>query len=154
MIKYTIEKHAVAFPSKVIARNGGEHIYNIQLTTATDNGAFVAKGDYVELDLYKEAAATAINAKIQDKASNGQWVVEITDNTDVLCVYNPALIAEDYNNQFKQESNFFMGPGEIGRGYGLHRGDILLCSDENFSGTPVKGAVITAIDAKKLKITA
>ena len=29
MIKYSIEKHAVAFPSKLVAQNGGEHIYNI-----------------------------------------------------------------------------------------------------------------------------
>ena len=28
MIKYSIEKHAVAFPSKLVAQNGGEHIYN------------------------------------------------------------------------------------------------------------------------------
>ena len=32
MIQMTIAKHAVAFPSKVLARDGGKHIYNIQLT--------------------------------------------------------------------------------------------------------------------------
>ena len=57
-IKYTIETHAVAFPSKLIAQNGGEHIYNIELTSDTDNGNLVAKGDFVGLDLYKEGAVT------------------------------------------------------------------------------------------------
>ena len=28
-IKYSIEKHAVAFPSKLVAQNGGEHIYSL-----------------------------------------------------------------------------------------------------------------------------
>ena len=42
MIKYSIEKHAVAFPSKLVAQNGGEHIYNITLTSDTDNGNLVA----------------------------------------------------------------------------------------------------------------
>ena len=27
-IKYEIEKHAVAFPSKLLAQNGGKHIYH------------------------------------------------------------------------------------------------------------------------------
>lgn len=51
----TIAKHAVAFPSKVLARDGGKHIYNIQLAEAAsayvDNGWFVGKGEFVELDL-------------------------------------------------------------------------------------------------------
>ena len=28
-IRYNIETHAVAFPSKLLAKNGGKHIYNI-----------------------------------------------------------------------------------------------------------------------------
>ena len=45
MIQVNIAKHAVAFPSKVLARDGGKHIYNIQLAEASgkfvDNGWFV-----------------------------------------------------------------------------------------------------------------
>ena len=44
-IKYSIEKHAVAFPSKLLAQNGGKHIYNIELATDTDNGNLVVKKD-------------------------------------------------------------------------------------------------------------
>lgn len=54
MIKYSIEKHAVAFPSKLVAQNGGEHIYNITLTSDTDNGNLVARGDFEDLDRYTE----------------------------------------------------------------------------------------------------
>lgn len=45
-ISYQISKHAVAFPSKLVAQNGGEHIYNITLTSDTDNGNLVARGDF------------------------------------------------------------------------------------------------------------
>ena len=45
MVQISIAKHAVAFPSKVLARDGGKHIYNIQLAEAAekfvDNGWFV-----------------------------------------------------------------------------------------------------------------
>ena len=30
MIQMTIAKHAVAFPSKVLARDGGKHIYRVR----------------------------------------------------------------------------------------------------------------------------
>jgi len=40
--------HAIAYPSKVLAQNGGAHIYNIELGAACDNGAIVKKGDFIE----------------------------------------------------------------------------------------------------------
>ena len=36
MIQVNITKHCVAFPSKVLARDGGKHIFNIQLAEAAD----------------------------------------------------------------------------------------------------------------------
>ena len=47
-IKFDIEKHAYAFPTKVLAGNGGEHILNIELTDATDNGVVMEVGAYLE----------------------------------------------------------------------------------------------------------
>ena len=70
-LKYTIEKHAVAFPSKALARNGGKHIYNIQLTADHDNGQLIGKGDFIHLDLYKEAAAPEFAGVILGQAANG-----------------------------------------------------------------------------------
>ena len=68
MIQVNIAKHCVAFPSKVLARDGGKHIFNIQLAEAADkfvdNGWFVGKGDFIELDLYKAAAPTSFEGKV------------------------------------------------------------------------------------------
>ena len=107
MIKYSIEKHAVAFPSKLVAQNGGEHIYNITLTSDTDNGNLVARGDFEDLDRYTEAAVTTFEGKIQKQAANGNWYVEVVDPGDALFVYMQAFIAEDWTNTWKKESNFY-----------------------------------------------
>ena len=36
MIQMTIAKHAVAFPSKVLARDGGKHIYKASISPLQD----------------------------------------------------------------------------------------------------------------------
>ena len=105
MIQVNIATHAVAFPSKVLASNGGKHIYNIQLAEAADktvdNGMFVGKGDFVELDLYKAAAPTKFSGKVVGKASNGNFYVEVVDPGDALFVYQVPMIEETYSNTFK-----------------------------------------------------
>ena len=77
MIQVNIAKHAVAFPSKVLASKGGKHIYNIQLAEASDkfvdNGWFGGKGDFVELDLYKAKAPTTFDGKVVGIAANGNY---------------------------------------------------------------------------------
>lgn len=151
-IKYAFDTHVVAFPSKVIASKGGKHIYNIQLATDTDNGNFIGKGDFVELDLYKEATVATISAKIVGKATNGHYYVEITADTDALFVYQEPLIAEEYSNAFKKESNFYNAKGDVVRAYELAKGDVVEVSAEAFDGTPTVGTEITAISDKKLKI--
>lgn len=151
-IRYTFEKHVVAYPTKVLAMYGGKHIYNIELSSETDNGMFVAKGDFVELDHYKEATAATITATVLGKGGNGGWYVEITDDTDALFVYEEPLIAEEYTNDFKKESNFYNEKGAVVRAYELAKGDVVEISAEGFDGAPTAGAKITAIAAKKLKI--
>lgn len=147
-IKYSIDKHAVAFPSKLVAQNGGEHIYNIQLTTAADNGNFVAKGAFLDLDLYEEAAVTTFEGTIVKQAANSHWYVEVTNPGDALFVYMQAFIAEDFTNRFKAESNFYNEAGEVVRGYALHKGDIVEISEEGFEGTPVAGATVSVANKK------
>lgn len=153
MIRYQIEKHAVAFPSKLVAQNGGEHIYNIQLSADCDNGNLVAKGNFIDLDLYEEAAVTEFKGVIQKKAANGNWYVEVVTPGDALFVYMPAFIAEEWTNKFKAEENFFNAAGEVVRGYALHVGDIFEVSAAGFTGTPEAGKTVT-VEAKKLKIAA
>ena len=95
MIKYTIDSHIVAFPSKLIAQTGGAHIYNIMLNADRDNGTLVGRGEFVETDLYAEAAVPKFAGRINEVAENGNYRIEVTAATDALFVYMPATIAED-----------------------------------------------------------
>lgn len=158
MVQISIAKHAVAFPSKVLARDGGKHIYNIQLAEAAgkyvDNGWFVGKGDFVELDLYKAKAPTTFEGKVVGVAGNGNYYVEIVTPGDALFVYNVPMIEETYNNNFKKESNYTNAPTQVVRSYELAVGDIIEISAEGFAGIvavndSVELKAITGITAAK-----
>lgn len=151
-INYNIEKHATGFPSKVLAQEGGKHIYNVKITTDTDNGNFVARGDYLSLDLYEEKDVETFTGIVREKAGNGNWYVEVVTPGDALFVYNKPLIAEEWTNSFKKESNFYNVAGEVVRAYELAVGDMLEISAEGFSGTPSEGANVTGISNKKATI--
>ena len=150
-IKYSIEKHAVAFPSKLLAQNGGKHIYNIELATDTDNGNLVKRGSFIDLDLYEEDAAATFEGVIQKQAANGNWYVEVVNPGDALFVYMQAFIAEEWTNKFKAESNFYNAAGDIVRGYELAVGDVFEVSAEGFTGTPEAGKTVS-VAAKKLVV--
>lgn len=149
MIQMTIAKHAVAFPSKVLARDGGKHIYNIQLAEAADkfvdNGWFVGKGDFIELDLYKAAAPTSFEGTVVGVAANGNFYVEVKSAENALFVYNVPMIEETYNNNFKKESNYTNAPTQVVRAYELAVGDIVEISKEGFAGN------VTVKDTVELK---
>ena len=150
-IKYSIEKHAVAFPSKLLAQNGGKHIYNIELATDTDNGNLVKRGSFIDLDLYEEEAATTFEGVIQKQAANGNWYVEVVNPGDALFVYMQAFIAEEWTNKFKAESNFYNAAGDVVRGYELAVGDVFEVSAEGFTGTPEAGKTVS-VAGKKLVV--
>lgn len=158
MIQVNIAKHAVAFPSKVLASKGGKHIYNIQLAEASDkfvdNGWFVGKGDFVELDLYKAVAPTTFDGKVVGIAANGNYYVEVVDPGDALFVYQVPMIEETYNNTFKKESNYTNAPTQVVRSYELAVGDIVEISADGFDGAvEVKDGVelkaVTGVTAAK-----
>ena len=144
MIKYTIDSHIVAFPSKLIAQTGGAHIYNIMLNADRDNGTLVGRGEFVETDLYAEAAVPKFTGRINEVAENGNYRIEVTAATDALFVYMPATIAEDWTNDFMKESNFFNGANTAVRAYSLVPGDVFEVSADAFDGTPVAGATVSA----------
>ena len=150
-IKYSIEKHAVAFPSKLLAQNGGKHIYNIELATDTDNVNLVKRGSFIDLDLYEEEAAATFEGIIQKQAANGNWYVEVVNPGDALFVYMQAFIAEEWTNKFKAESNFYNAAGDIVRGYELAVGDVFEVSAEGFTGTPEAGKTVS-VAGKKLVV--
>ena len=158
MVQFSIAKHAVAFPSKVLASNGGKHIYNIQLAEASgkyvDNGWFVGKGDFVELDLYKAKAPTTFEGKVVGVAGNGNYYVEVVNPGDALFVYNVPMIEETYNNNFKKESNYTNAPTQVVRSYELAVGDIVEISADGFDGAvavndSVELKAITGVTAAK-----
>ena len=158
MIQVNIAKHCVAFPSKVLARDGGKHIYNIQLAEAADkfvdNGWFVARNTFIELDLYSAKAPTSFEGKVVGVAANGNYYVEVVDPGDALFVYHVPMIEETYNNNFKKESNYTNAPKQVVRTYELAVGDILEISAEGFDGAvAVKDEVelkaITGVTAAK-----
>ena len=159
MIQMNIAKHAVAFPSKVLARDGGKHIYNIQLAEAADkfvdNGWFVGKGDFIELDLYKEAAPTSFAGKVVGVAANGNFYVEVKSAENALFVYQVPMIEETYSNTFKKESNYTNAPTQVVRAYELAEGDIIEISADGFAGKvaakdEVELKVISGVTAKQL----
>ena len=158
MIQVNIAKHCVAFPSKVLARDGGKHIFNIQLAEAADkfvdNGWFVGKGDFVELDLYKAVAPTTFDGKVVGVAANGNYYVEVVDPGDALFVYQVPMIEETYNNTFKKESNYTNAPTQVVRSYELAVGDIVEISADGFDGDvavadEVELKVVTGVTAAK-----
>ena len=149
-IRYEIEKHAVAFPSKLLAQNGGKHIYNVVLSTDTDNGNLIARGEWDSLDLYKEAAVTTFEGVVREQAANGNWYVEVTDPGDALFVYQQPVIAEEWTNTFKKTSNVFNAAGDRVRSYELAVGDVFEVSAEGFSKVPTKGAKIQSVTDKKM----
>ena len=152
MIQMNIAKHAVAFPSKVLARDGGKHIYNIQLAEAADkfvdNGWFVGKGDFIELDLYKAATPTSFEGTVVGVAANGNFYVEVKSAENALFVYQVPMIEETYNNNFKKESNYTNAPKQVVRTYELAVGDIVEISAEGFAG------VVAVNDSVELKAIA
>ena len=149
MIQVNIAKHAVAFPSKTLASLGGKHIYNIQLAEASDkfvdNGWFVGKGDFVELDLYKAAAPTSFEGTVVGVAANGNFYVEVKSAENALFVYQVPMIEETYSNTFKKESNYTNAPTQVVRAYELAVGDVVEISADGFSGD------IAVKDGVKLK---
>lgn len=158
MVQITIAKHAVGFPSKTLASSGGKHLFNIQLAEASDkyvdNGWFVGKGDFVELDLYKAKAPTTFEGKVVAVAPNGNYYVEVVDPGDALFVYNVPMIEETYNNNFKKESNYTNAPTQVVRSYELAVGDIVEISADGFDGAvavndSVELKAITGVTAAK-----
>lgn len=125
-ILYSIQTWPIGFPSKTLASSGGKHIYNITLAEDTPNGVFVGKGAWQELDRYAEAAAGTVTGKIQGKAANGNYYVEIVScDEGTLFVSQVPMIEEEWTKNFQKEENFYNKNGAEVRAYQLAPGDII-----------------------------
>ena len=148
-IKYTIESHAWGAPAKVLASEGGKHIYNVQISEDYDNTNFLARDEWLSLDLYSDKAATTFSGIVREQAANGNYYVEVVNPGDALFVYNVPIIEEEWTNSFKKESNFYNAAGDVVRAYELAVGDVLEISDAGFTATPTVGATVS-LSGKKL----
>ena len=148
MIKYTIDTHAVAYPSNMLAQEYGKHIYSLLLDKDTDNGCVVAKDAWQGMQYYSVKDSTGVEGVILEQAANGNWYVEITEPADGLFVYMVPVIEETFTRTFQKESNFFNPKGDIVRGYEMAKGDIVEISELGFVGTPAAGKKLTVTNRK------
>ena len=158
-IKFTIEKHHVCFPTKILSGQVGRTL-NMVIKTGTDNGTVVGKGAYVSFDQYETAAApSTFEGEILEQAADGNWYVEVKKidvNEPAILIYEVPVIAEqNYDSRFKALSNFFNEASSTRtktvRGYVLNVTDVYELSEDAFEGTPEKGKKVT-INGQKHKV--
>lgn len=144
--------HAWGAPAKVLASEGGKHIYNIEISSDVDNANFVAKGDFISLDLYEQEAATTFEGLIVDIAADGNYYVEVTNPGDALFVYTVPMSPYD-QKMLNDEKIFYNAEGEVARCYELAVGDIIEISEEGFDGDPAVGSAVSGFTGTKVKVT-
>lgn len=149
---YEIAKHATAFPSNVLAGEGGAHIFNVELATDTDNGSIIKLGAWKSLDLFEEAEATEFEGTIVEKMANGNYLVMVENAYDNVLVYNVPIGAYEWTNEWKKESILYNKAGQIARCFGLVKYDRFEVSAEGFEGTPEVGKKVNGVSAKKLVV--
>lgn len=149
-LRYSIEKHNVCFPTKILSSKVG-HTFNMVIKQDTDNGTVCGKGKYVSFDQYEVATApTAFEGEILEQAADGNWYVEVKKvdiNAPAILIYEVPEIAENYNSKFTAIENFFNAATSTDtktvRGYLLTVGDVYELSASAFTGTPKVGSKVT-----------
>lgn len=149
-IRYSMEKHTVCFPTKVLSERVGR-VLNMVISEDTDNGTVCGKGDYVSFDQYAVATApSAFEGEILEQAADGNWYVEvkkIDPNAPAILIYEVPTIAENYNSKFTSTANFFNEASaertKTVRGFVLGVTDVYELSADGFEGTPEAGKKVT-----------
>ena len=144
-IRYSIDTHNVAFPSKVRSGMCG-HTLNCYITEDTDNGELVGVTNWHGYDEYNVTTAPSDFAGvIRGKAANGHWYIEVTNagSTPTVFIHQPVIIAEDFTRSFTRESNFFNAAETVVKGYVLSVLDIIQESEVIFTGTPAENKTVT-----------
>lgn len=138
--------HIKSFPNKIASMMGNYgHVYNIILTSNTDNGELCSRGDYQSFDQYEQdvVTANAVEGVIRELMADGTYLVEITKlpATEVLYVYN-SPVSEYPEKEFQDESLLYNKAGEVAQGATLVIGDLFTLSDAAFTGNPVVGKAV------------
>lgn len=148
MVDYSLNAtHAEVFQSKLLAGNGGQHIYNLRLSANRDNGVIRGIGNYIAFDEYAEANAPAtFAAKIVGKSARGYWYVEVTEDADAVLVAEVPIFTSD-DVRFQDMKLWYNKSGETVRAYGLAKHDIFEVSKEAFTTTPTDASIGKAVSA-------
>ena len=77
-VKYVVESYPVAFPSNMLAAEGGAHMYSVELDSDCHNGGLISVGEWLSLDLFAEAEATTFEGTIVEKMANGNYLVLVS----------------------------------------------------------------------------
>lgn len=151
-----VTKHAVFFPSKILAENGGEHIFDVKLTSNMDNGTIIGRSTTWatgEFDVYTQAAApNGVAGIIQAQAANGNWYIEVTAANGALVLYNSEILPRD-DRDLSQISMYYNASGDVVQAIELHKGDIFELSAEGFTTTPVSTSVGKAVSVSATTAT-
>lgn len=153
-VNFTVAQHATGYPSRVLAREGGKHIYDVVAGSDTDNGNLVAVGDMIDIQRFAQAAVTKFTGKIVCKMPNGDWLVEVKDPGDACLVYTKPLSPYEAPADLRSESAFYNKQGDTMRCYELAKGDSFQVNEAAFSATPSAGKNITGVTAKKMVVGA
>lgn len=151
-VQFTVADHATGYPSRVLAREGGKHIYDVVAGTDTDNGNLVAVGDMIDIQNFSEAAVKKFEGKVVCQMPNGDWLVEVKDPGDACLVYTEPLTSYESPAALRSEKAFYNKAGDIMRCYELAKGDNFQVNEAAFSAKPSKGAEIKSVAQKKLVI--
>jgi len=146
---YEVAKHATAFPSNILAAEGGAHMYSVELTSDADNGALVGIGKYLSLDLFEETEATTFEGEIVEKMANGNYLVLVEDPGDSNFLYQVPVGAYQWTREWEKESILYNKAGDRCRVYGLVKHDRFELSAEGFEGTPEVGKKVSGVSNKK-----
>lgn len=149
-IKYTIEKHAVVGTGRLLATNGGAHIYDIVAGEDRDNGSIVGLGDYAD-GAYKEADATTFSGKILEKLPNGNFKIQVTDADNAWLIATVPMIYEEYSSIWQDEANFYNLSGSKMTAIELKKFDEFEVSPEGISGEAAASKTVN-VTTKKITV--
>lgn len=144
--------HNIFFPSKLLASSNGKHQYDITLTAVHDNGTLVNRGTWNSFDNYNEGAVGGTNSfagiiRQEDPTNPGNWLVEVTADTDLVILYN-SPVSPYPEEKLQNEALFYNAIGDVVRGFELAKGDIFSLSTSGFSGVPVANKALTYASGK------
>ena len=146
----TATEHNVAFPSKVNAGDGGEHILNMVIAADMDNGVIGSNGGWADFDAFTFTPGNSGFKGELHQAANGNWYVLVTeidaDNPPIF-LYNSAVLEDERLRG--QEKYFYNAKGEMNvKGYVLKLNDIVEESAAIFTNTPAEGKSVTVSGTK------